>query len=163
MPRRGPWKTNKEILPTTLVDRVVCVCVSLLYPTVDRAKTVESVEVAFGLWHQLGHMQVCISLQTDNDASTPPLSFLQAGRPSNSVKALKAFCNCNTVCNCIRGGPTEPCVIRWEPRSLGELAIFGRGHPPAHCEEQGIFSVSKSYAVGGSSDAAFRARCCSKT
>jgi len=25
-------------------------------------------------WHQLGHMQVCISLQTDNHASTPPLS-----------------------------------------------------------------------------------------
>jgi len=44
-------------------------------------------------WHQLGHMQVCISLQTDNHASTPPLSFLQAGcpscRPTNSVKALK--------------------------------------------------------------------------
>jgi len=30
-------------------------------------------------WHQLGHMQVCTSLQTDNHASTPPLSFLQAG------------------------------------------------------------------------------------
>jgi len=30
-------------------------------------------------WHQLGDMQVCISLQTDNHASTPPLSFLQAG------------------------------------------------------------------------------------
>jgi len=45
-------------------------------------------------WHQLGHMQVCISLQTDNHASTSPLSFLQAGcrscRPTNSVKALKA-------------------------------------------------------------------------
>jgi len=44
-------------------------------------------------WHRLGHMQVCTSLQTDNDASTPPLSFLQAGcpscRPANSVKALK--------------------------------------------------------------------------
>jgi len=44
-------------------------------------------------WHQLGHMQVCTSLQTDNHASTPPLSFLQAGCPSccptNSVKALK--------------------------------------------------------------------------
>jgi len=44
-------------------------------------------------WHQLGHMQVCTSLQTDNHASTP-LSFLQAGcpscRPTNSVKALKA-------------------------------------------------------------------------
>jgi len=45
-------------------------------------------------WHQLDHMQVCISLQADNHASTPPLSFLQAGCPSchptNSVKALKA-------------------------------------------------------------------------
>ena len=45
-------------------------------------------------WHQLGHMQVCTSLQTDNHASTPPLSFLQARCPSchptNSVKALKA-------------------------------------------------------------------------
>ena len=47
-------------------------------------------------WHQLGHMQVCTSLQTDNYASTPPLSILQAGCPSccptNSVKALKAKC-----------------------------------------------------------------------
>jgi len=47
-------------------------------------------------WHQLGRMQVCTSLQTDNHASTPPLSFLQAGCPSchptNSVKALKAEC-----------------------------------------------------------------------
>ena len=46
-------------------------------------------------WRQLGHMQVCTSLQTDNHASTPPLSFLQAGcpscRPANSVKALKAW------------------------------------------------------------------------
>ena len=46
-------------------------------------------------WHQLGHMQVCTSLQTDNHASTPPLSFLQTWCPSccptNSVKALKAI------------------------------------------------------------------------
>jgi len=45
-------------------------------------------------WHQLGCMQVCTSLQTDNHASTPPLCFLQARcpscRPTNSVKALKA-------------------------------------------------------------------------
>ena len=44
-------------------------------------------------WHQLGHMQVCTSLQTDNHASTSPLCFLQAGcpscRPTNSVKALR--------------------------------------------------------------------------
>jgi len=46
-------------------------------------------------WHQLDHMQVCTSPQTDNHASTPPLSFLQAGCPScwptNSIKALKAI------------------------------------------------------------------------
>jgi len=45
-------------------------------------------------WLQLGHVQVCTSLQTDNHTNTPPLSFLQAGCPSccptNSVKALKA-------------------------------------------------------------------------
>ena len=44
---------------------------------------------------KMGHMQVCTLLQTDNHASTPPLSFLQAGcpscRPTNSVKALKAY------------------------------------------------------------------------
>ena len=43
-------------------------------------------------WHQLGQMQVCTLLQTDNHTSIPPLSFLQAGcpscRPTNSVKAL---------------------------------------------------------------------------
>ena len=39
-------------------------------------------------WHQLGHMQVCTSLQTDNHASTPPLSVfyrldaLPAAQPS---------------------------------------------------------------------------------
>ena len=49
-------------------------------------------------WHQLGHMQICTSLQTDNHASTPPLSFLQAGcpscRPTNSVKALNRERKC---------------------------------------------------------------------
>jgi len=42
-------------------------------------------------WHQLGHVRVCISLQTDNPTTQV---FLQAGCPSchptNSVKALKA-------------------------------------------------------------------------
>jgi len=50
-------------------------------------------------WHQLGHMQICPSLQTDNHASTPPLSFLQAGcpscRPTNNIKALKDSKNNN--------------------------------------------------------------------
>jgi len=39
-------------------------------------------------------MQVCISLPTDNHASTPPLILLQAGcpscRPTNSVKNTEA-------------------------------------------------------------------------
>ena len=51
-------------------------------------------------WHQLGHMQVCTLMQTDYHASTPPLSFLQAGCPSccptNSIEALKAK-TCSTL------------------------------------------------------------------
>jgi len=40
-------------------------------------------------WHQLGHMQVSTPLQTDNHASTPPLSFyrpdaLPAAQPTAS-------------------------------------------------------------------------------
>ena len=40
-------------------------------------------------WHQLGRMQVCTLLQTDNHASTPPLSFyrpdaLPAAQPTAS-------------------------------------------------------------------------------
>ena len=53
-------------------------------------------------WHQLNHMQIiCTSLWTDNNASTSPLSFLQAGcpscRPTNSVKALKDYFVCKMV------------------------------------------------------------------
>jgi len=41
-------------------------------------------------WHQLGHMQICTSLQADNHASTPPLKFfyrpdaLPAAQPTAS-------------------------------------------------------------------------------
>jgi len=52
-------------------------------------------------WHQLGRMQVCTLLQTDNHASTPPLSFLQAGcpscRPTNGVKALNSKIQSMTI------------------------------------------------------------------
>jgi len=46
-------------------------------------------------WHQLGHMQVCTSIQTDNHASTQPLKFfyrpdaLPAAQPKAS-KHLKS-------------------------------------------------------------------------
>jgi len=32
-------------------------------------------------WHQLEHMQVCTSIQTDNHASTSPLSFFTGRMP----------------------------------------------------------------------------------
>ena len=90
-------------------------------------------------WHQLSHMQVCTSLQTDNHASTPPLSFLQAGcpscRPTNSVRELKALVHCINLlyihivnCSAVRStkheweyvDPTERqyvvCMVRLEKK-----------------------------------------------
>jgi len=32
-------------------------------------------------WHQLGHMQVCTLLQTENHTSTPPLLFFTGRMP----------------------------------------------------------------------------------
>ena len=57
-------------------------------------------------WHQLGHIQVSTSLQSNNHASThqPLLSFSRAGCPSchstNDVKALHAllFCYIKNLC-----------------------------------------------------------------
>ena len=51
-------------------------------------------------WHQLDHMQIIWTLlQTDNHASTSPLSFLQAEcpscRPTNSDKALNEYTYCS--------------------------------------------------------------------
>jgi len=59
-------------------------------------------------WHQLGRMQVCTLLQADYHASTPPLSFLQAGcpsgRPTISIKALfAAFVSYTMAANRARG------------------------------------------------------------
>jgi len=52
-------------------------------------------------WHQLGHMQVCISLQTDNYVSTPPLSFFTGQMPflppnqqRQSTEGTSAFSAC---------------------------------------------------------------------
>jgi len=52
-------------------------------------------------WHQLGCMQVCTSLQTDNHASTPPdySVFYPSCHPSNSVKALKAHFSTKSLAN----------------------------------------------------------------
>jgi len=65
--------------------------------------------------HQLGHMQVCTSLQTDNHASTPPLSFFTSRMPFLAPKqqrrstegslcgtySIRIYMNCITViCTC---------------------------------------------------------------
>ena len=72
-------------------------------------------------WHQLGHMQVNTLLQTDNDISTPPLSFLQAGCPSchptNSVKALKEYSQIYNI--------EYYCDHCFNSRFLGELGLGG--------------------------------------
>jgi len=60
--------------------------------------------------HQLGHMQVCISLQADNHASTPPLRnsdkschlgvvspFHDNAPAHKSLVAQQALCNCEFV------------------------------------------------------------------
>jgi len=56
-------------------------------------------------WHQLGCMQVCTSIWTDNHASTPPLSFLQAGCPfccpTNSIKAHTIIRSLDLLLSCI--------------------------------------------------------------
>jgi len=65
-------------------------------------------------WHQLGHMQACTSLQTDNYASTLPLSFLQARRsscrPTNIIKAVK-----RNGCK----NPLQECRLRYSTPFLG--------------------------------------------
>jgi len=71
-------------------------------------------------WHQLGHMQVCISLQTNNHASTPPLKlFLQAGcpscRPTNSIIELKAI---TTNCISKKGNKFSHICISIHPPSV---------------------------------------------
>jgi len=83
-------------------------------------------------WHQLAHMQVCTSFQPNNYASTPPLSFLQAGCPScrqtDSVKALKAIIqqeNCKKN-NC--AGVSGQRRRSEGPRREGPRGRRGRGH-----------------------------------
>jgi len=56
-------------------------------------------------WHQLGHMQIYTSPQTNNHTNTLPLRFLQVGYPSccptNSIKTLKTFCLlCYPIADC---------------------------------------------------------------
>jgi len=68
-------------------------------------------------WHQLGHMQVCTLLQTDNHASTPPLSFFTGRMP---------FLPPNQQCNFSKNSPTfyasPVCIVL---TVLQEISVAG--------------------------------------
>jgi len=55
-------------------------------------------------WHQLGHMHVCILLQTDNHASTPPLKFFTGRMP---------FLPPNQLCQSTEGTYTTLKILDW--------------------------------------------------
>jgi len=40
-------------------------------------------------WHQLGHMQVCTLIQTDNHTSTPPFFYRPDALPATQTTASK--------------------------------------------------------------------------
>ena len=50
-------------------------------------------------WHQLGHVQVCTSLQTDNNSSTPQLKFFYRpdALPAAQPTASKHWRHCYTT------------------------------------------------------------------
>ena len=65
-------------------------------------------------WHQLGHMQVCSSLQTDNHASTSPLRLYRPDascRPTNSIKATSDKLRISSDYNKQRASSTDLDVV----------------------------------------------------
>jgi len=70
-------------------------------------------------WHQLGSMQVCTSLQTDNHASTPPLKFFTGRMPflppnqqRQSTEAQHASVTDNSFCHSLRFGRLVALFLR---------------------------------------------------
>jgi len=98
-------------------------------------------------WHQLGHMQVCTSLQTENHTSTPPLCFLQAGRsschPTNSVKALQAVYNMYSIIN--------KCQLTWQWTACGYSRMVPAVAPqsPTNSNAMALPSYKLSAAFSG--------------
>ena len=77
-------------------------------------------------WHQLGHMQICTSLQTDNHASTH--CFLQAGCPSchptNNVKALKELYILSCSYDRIYSTGKLSSSKKWRPHSCQAACVW---------------------------------------
>jgi len=66
-------------------------------------------------WHQLGHMQVCTLLQTDNHTSTPPLSFFTGRMP---------FLPPNQQCQSTEQLTSNRYFISWIISSLSQILIL---------------------------------------
>jgi len=75
-------------------------------------------------WHRLGHMQVCIALQTDNYASTPPLKyftgrmpFLPPNQQRQSTEGFDAGKNTRRApAVSFRPAQTTSCAYAWTAR-----------------------------------------------
>ena len=104
-------------------------------------------------WHQLGHMQVCTSLQTDNHTSTPLLSFLQAGcpscRPTNSVKALKAYAITDKNVQHINKSQTSTKRIVFWPHQKTDIfyTMLGQTRCVGNCTQR-IVHLHTSNSIG---------------
>ena len=99
--------------------------VSLGWMTTDRPTRARDSEWQ---WHQLGQAGPyanCTSPQTDNNARTPALSFLQARCPSchptNSIKALKAQVHVLRQPNC---RPVSDTVMQDQCQILPHLILY---------------------------------------
>ena len=82
-------------------------------------------------WHQLGRMQVCTLLQTDNHASTPPLSFFTSRMPflsPNQQRQSTEGQRPNTKTSCLiterqQLSILDYCVLRW-PRAQRKASVW---------------------------------------
>ena len=83
-------------------------------------------------WHQLGHMQVCTSLQTDNHASTPLLSFFyrpDVAQPTASkhwstlvhVHFAVIYCWFVVIIRTFSDNESAVCVVCWLKLLLGPI------------------------------------------
>jgi len=94
-------------------------------------------------WHQLGHMQVCTSLQRDNHASTPPLSFLQP----DSLPAAQSTVSNHWKATHRRGPPASRIAAspeQSEPHLIHGFLCRPKWHPKWHLDWSCHFSTALS-------------------
>jgi len=76
-------------------------------------------------WHQLGHMQVCTSLQTDNHASTPPLWMMSNRLQHNPSKTDMLWCSSARRQHQIPTGPARVGDTPVQPvRTVRDLGVY---------------------------------------